>query len=77
VYSARLLKFEVENVHNILVCEFFYKVTLNTIFQLLETNDGNKYISMVINQYSKWVETQIVANHKALVIVQFLVGSHN
>jgi heme-binding NEAT domain protein len=57
--------------------EFFYKVTLNLIYQLLKTNYGNKYISMVINQYSKWVEAQIVANHGALVIVQLLVGSHN
>ncbi len=31
--------------------EFFYKVALNTICQLLETNYGNKYILMVINQY--------------------------
>jgi hypothetical protein len=59
------------------MCEFFYKVTLNRIFQLLETKYGNEYILMVINQYSKWVEAQIVANHRAFVIVQFLVGSHN
>ncbi len=53
VQSAILRKFEVEKLHNIRMCELFYNVTLNTICQLLETNYGNKYISMVIKSILK------------------------
>ncbi len=39
---------------------------------LFETKQNNKYILMTIYHYSKWMETQVVADHETHVTTQFL-----
>jgi len=47
------IRFDVEDLKNILVCDLFYKVALDTTKSFLETERGNKYILVVIDHYSK------------------------
>jgi hypothetical protein len=42
------------------------------ISPLFETKQGNKYILVTIYHYSKWMETQVVADHGAHATTQFL-----
>jgi hypothetical protein len=39
---------------------------------LSKTRSGNKYILMAIEQYSKWCEARVVANHGAKTLAKFL-----
>jgi transposase-like protein len=57
---------------SILVCDLFYRVTLDTIGPLLETNDGNRYVLVAINHYSKWCEVRPVKDHDATIAARFL-----
>jgi len=50
---------------------------LGTIEPLLETHNGNKYILVVINQYFKWVEAQVVVEHHAKTTAKFLEDEIN
>jgi hypothetical protein len=47
------IRFDVEDLKNIPICDLFYNVALDTIEPLLKTKNGNKYILMVIDHYSK------------------------
>jgi len=46
-----------EEMKSIPICDFFYCVMLDTTKPLLDTKDGNKYVLVTINHYSKWCET--------------------
>jgi hypothetical protein len=39
---------------------------------LPETINGNKYVLIAINHYSKWCEAQPVTEHDAHIVVKFL-----
>jgi hypothetical protein len=57
---------------NILVCELFYQVILDTAGSLPETKSGKKYILVVVDHYSKWCEAKAMADHGAKTTTKFL-----
>ncbi len=61
-----------EELHNIPMCEFYYRVALDTLGPLLETKRRNKYLLVAIDHYSKSVEAKAVANHDVATAVEFL-----
>ncbi len=52
-----------EGMKRIPVCDLLYHVALDTARPLLETSNGNKYILVAIDHYSKWCETRFVKEH--------------
>jgi hypothetical protein len=66
------LKYNVEGMKSILVCDLFYHVTLSTTGPVLETSTSNKYVFVVIDHYSKWCEACIVEKHNVAITVRFL-----
>jgi hypothetical protein len=56
------IKLEIEDFKSISIWDQFYKVTLNTIGPLLETSNGNQYILIGIDHYSKWVKIRVHNN---------------
>ncbi len=61
-----------EEMKNILVCQLFYGVVLDTARPLPETKSGNKYILVTIKHYSKWYKAKDVADHGAKTTTKFL-----
>jgi len=57
---------------NILVYDLFYKVTLDIARRLLETKDGNRYVIVAIDHYSKWCEARPVRDCDAAIVTRFL-----
>jgi hypothetical protein len=47
-------------------------VAFDTIGLLFETYNGNKYIFMTINHYSKWWEAKAMVDHDVETIAKFL-----
>ncbi len=66
------IRFDVEDLKNIPICDLFYNVALDTIEPLLKTKNGNKYILMVIDHYSKWCEAKPIPNHTTSMAARFL-----
>jgi hypothetical protein len=66
------IRSDTEELNNIPIWDQFYRVTLNTIRQLPKTNNGNRYIIVVIDHYSKWVEAKVVVEHKMEISAKFL-----
>jgi hypothetical protein len=50
------MKFGIEEMKNILIYDFFYCVVFDIVGPLLETTNGNKYVLVAIDHYSKWCE---------------------
>jgi len=61
-----------EHLKSIPVCDLFYRVALDTVGPLPETDSGNKYILVAIDHYSKWCEAKAVADHGARTAAGFL-----
>jgi transposase-like protein len=57
---------------NIPIYDLFNKVALDTFRPLHETKDGNMYIFVAIDHYSKWCEARLVKDHDAATITRFL-----
>jgi hypothetical protein len=53
VKCTRSIRFDVEDLKNIPICDLFYKVALDITEPLLKTKNGNKYILVAIDHYSK------------------------
>jgi hypothetical protein len=53
------------------MCEFFLKVALDILSPFPKIENGNKYILVTMDDYFKWVETIIVANHITFIVVKF------
>jgi hypothetical protein len=70
--SSRSIKSSIEEMKNILVCDLFYKVALNTIGPLPKTKYGNRYALVAIDHYSKWCEARHVKLHDAANVARFL-----
>lgn len=49
-----------------------YRVTLDTTRPLPKTTQGNKYILVAIDHYSKWCETKAIYDHITNMIARFL-----
>jgi hypothetical protein len=62
----------IEEMKNILIFDIFYQVALNITKPLPKTTDGNKYVFVAIDHYSKWCEVQLVREHDALTTSKFL-----
>jgi hypothetical protein len=66
------MRSDVEDLKNISMCDLFYKVTLNIIRPLPKTNDGNEYILVEIDQYSKWSKAKAIKDHTTTTTARFL-----
>jgi hypothetical protein len=66
------IKLNVEDLKSIPVCDLFYKIALDTTKPLPETNEGNKYILVIIDHYFKWCEARVIPNHTTMITVRFL-----
>jgi hypothetical protein len=53
VKQTRNIRSVVEDLKSILICDLFYKVALNNTEPLLKRGNGNKYILVAINHYTK------------------------
>jgi hypothetical protein len=62
----------VENLKNISVCDLFYRVALDIVKPLPETNDGNEYILVEIDHYSKWSKVKAIKDHTITTTARFL-----
>jgi hypothetical protein len=51
------MKSRIDKMKSIPIYDFFYYVTFNIIGPLPKTTDGNKYVLVAIDHYSKWCET--------------------
>jgi hypothetical protein len=66
------IRSEDEELKNILVCELFHRIAMDTVGPLPETNSGNKYILVAIDHYSKWCEANAIVDHGAKTVAKFL-----
>ncbi len=66
------IRYDVEDLNNNLICDLFYRVELDIVGPFLETQNGNKYIPVAIDRYSKWHEAKLVLDHIASMVVRFL-----
>ncbi len=57
---------------NIHVYDIFYQVAIYTIGPLTKTSNGNKYVLVAIDHYSKWCEAHLVREHDVVTIAKFL-----
>jgi len=68
------MRFGIEEMKNIPICDLFYHVTFDIAGPLLEIIDGNKYVLVTIDHYFKWCEAQLVKKHDVFIISKFLEG---
>jgi hypothetical protein len=66
------MRFGIEEMKNIPICDLFYRVALDTVGPLLETTSGNKYVLVAIYHYSKWCEVRPIKEHDAYIATKFL-----
>jgi len=66
------IRSNVEEMKNILMYDVFYRVALDIVGPLLQTKNGNMYVLIAIDHYSKWCETRLVKDHDATTTVRFL-----
>jgi hypothetical protein len=50
------MRFGIEEMKSIPICDLFYCVAMDIARPLLKTTNGNKYVLVAINHYSKWCE---------------------
>ncbi len=70
--SSRNIRFDIEEMKNIHVCDLFYKVALDITRPLPETKNGNRYALVAINHYSKWCKARPVKDHDVATTARFL-----
>ncbi len=66
------IKLGVEEMKNIFIYDLFYMVALDTTRPLPETKDGNMYVLVAIDHYSKWCEVKPTKDHDAATAARFL-----
>jgi hypothetical protein len=66
------IRFEDEELKNILVFALFFRVALDIVGPFLETKTRNKFILVAIDDYSKWCEAKVVLDHGVKTIARFL-----
>ncbi len=59
------------SIESIPICDLFYRVAFVIIRPLLETSQGNKYILVATEHYSKWCETKAMQDHTIVTIAKF------
>ncbi len=70
--SSENIKYDIEEMKSIHVCDLFYKVALDIVGLLPKTKNGNKYVLVAIDHYSKWCEARPIKDHDALIAIKFL-----
>jgi hypothetical protein len=70
--SSENIKYDIEEMKSIHVYDLFYKVALDTIGPLPKTKNGNKYVLVAIDHYSKWCEARPIKDHDAPIAAKFL-----
>lgn len=65
------MRSRIEKMKNIIICDLFYEVTVDIVGLLSQTKSGNKYVLVVINDYSKWCETKLVKEHITTIVARF------
>ncbi len=66
------MRFGSEEMKSIPICDLFYHVVFAIVGPLVETINGNKYVLMAIDQYSKWCETRPIKEHDVFIVSNFL-----
>jgi hypothetical protein len=66
------MKFGIKEMKNIPISNFFYRVAMDTTRPLPKTTNGNKYVFITIDHYSKWCETRPVKEHDVCIVTKFL-----
>lgn len=66
------MKFGIQEMKSIPICNLFYRVVMAIVGPLPKITDGNKYMLVAIDLYSKWCETRSVKEHDAFIVVKFL-----
>jgi hypothetical protein len=66
------IKIEPKEFKNIPIWDQFHHVTFDTFGPLCETNNGNRYILVAIDHYSKWCEAKVMVDHDAEIVPRFL-----
>jgi hypothetical protein len=66
------IKIEPKEFKNIFIWDQFHHVTFDTFGPLRETNNGNRYILVAIDHYSKWREVRVMVDHDAEIVLRFL-----
>jgi hypothetical protein len=66
------MKSGIEEMKNIPICDLFYRVAMDITRPLPKTTDGNKYVLIVVDHYSKWCEGRHVEEHDAFTTAKFL-----
>jgi hypothetical protein len=64
--------FDGDELRSIPIHNLFYIIALDTIGPLLETKNGNKYILVAIDHYSKWCEAKVELDHIVAIVAKFL-----
>lgn len=54
------------------MCDLFYKVVLDIVGPLLETNSSNTYVLVAIEHYSKCFEARLMKDLDATTTTKFL-----
>jgi hypothetical protein len=57
--KSKNMRFGIEEMKNIPICDLFYRIILNTIKPLPKTTNGNKYVRVAIDHYSNDVELNL------------------
>jgi hypothetical protein len=66
------LRYRIEELENIPICNLIYIVMLDITDHLLEIKYGNKYVLVAIDHYSKWCEVKPVKEHIVIVVAILL-----
>jgi len=66
------MKFDIVEMKSILICDLFYCVAMDIARPLPEITNGNKYVLVAIDHYSKWCETQPIKEHDVCTTTKFL-----
>jgi hypothetical protein len=70
--SSGNIKFGIEEMKSIIVYDLFYKVALDIARPLPETKNGNRYVLVAIDHYSKWCGARPVKDHDVAIAARFL-----
>jgi hypothetical protein len=54
------------------MCDLFYQMVFDITWPLNETSNGNKYVLVAIDHYSKWCETHPRKEHDKIIVAKFL-----
>jgi hypothetical protein len=66
------MKFGLEEMKNIPICDLFYHVVMDIVRPLPKTTNGNKDVLVAIDHYSKWCEARLVKEHDGCTVAKFL-----